>query len=174
MFSVKSVLVGTIGLNQDWNSEMRNIAWGWWIKMTCDRVAGKVSGNWSKMFSDAISETATSFINVKFVAVGTYDGVDYIARGAGEVRSDVKSIQRTNNVSFTGNITTGVAATSVTRESARISIRIDGMWSANDVIGDVSVPPECGNRELGENFSDGFFIKKQAEMFVNDICELAG
>ena len=35
------------------------------------------------------------------------------------------------------------------------------------MIGNVFVPPDCGNRV--ENFSGGFFIMKQAEMFENDV-----
>ena len=66
------------------------------------------------MFSYAIGEAPASFTNVKFVTVGTCDGVDNIARGAGEVRSDVKSFHRANYVSFTGNITTGAAVTLTT------------------------------------------------------------
>ena len=47
LFSDQSVLVGTTGLNQDWNSvlKMRNVAWGWWIEMTRGRVASKVFDN---------------------------------------------------------------------------------------------------------------------------------
>ena len=90
---------------------------------------------------DAIGEAVTSFTNVKFVTVGSYDGVDNITRlqevqvvlnhksrlkiqkkttttttttKTGKVRSDVKSIHGTNNVSFIGNITTGVSTTKIT------------------------------------------------------------
>ena len=68
----------------------------------------------------AIDEVPASFTNVKFVTVSTCDGVDNIARGAGEVRSDVNSVHWANNVSFTRNITTGVAVTSITFDSMRV------------------------------------------------------
>lgn len=105
----------------------------------------------AEVFRETIRESPSGLADIQGLAQRTLDAVDKVSSGAGEGVTDAKCVVvRTSDRGAVGNVGTGVAAGSGTREGTWAGRTGDGVGGADKKVAQVTGSCEGGEGGLGK------------------------